>query len=59
VPITVNVARSAEEAERQARGEDLTVREAFEPAAETEDQETEGVPIVDAEGGGVEAGAER
>ena len=28
VTITVNVARSADEAERQARGEDLTVREA-------------------------------
>ncbi len=27
VPITVNVARSPDEAERQARGEDLTVRE--------------------------------
>ena len=59
VPITVNVARSAEEAERQARGEDLTIREAFGPAAETEDQETEGVTVGDVEGGGIEAGAER
>src|SRR5688500_16272452 len=59
VPITVNVARSAEEAERQARGEDLTVREACAPAAETEDQETEGATVADVEGGGIEAGAER
>lgn len=28
--VTINVARSADEAERQARGEDLTVRETFE-----------------------------
>lgn len=37
ITITANVARSADEAERQARGEDLTVREgpqAFEPEAE-------------------------
>jgi large subunit ribosomal protein L9 len=33
--VTVNVARSADEAERQARGEDLTVRET--PAEETEE----------------------
>jgi large subunit ribosomal protein L9 len=56
VPITINVARSAEEAERQARGEDLTVREAF---AETEIQETEGVAVADVEDGGGEAEAER
>jgi len=36
VPITVNVARSADEAERQARGEDLTTREVFAPAEESE-----------------------
>ena len=59
VPITVNVARSAEEAERQARGEDLTVPEAFAAAAETEDQEAEGVTVADVEGGNIEAGAER
>lgn len=29
VPISINVARSADEAERQAKGEDLTRREAF------------------------------
>lgn len=29
VSVTINVARSAEEAERQARGEDVTAREAF------------------------------
>jgi large subunit ribosomal protein L9 len=34
VPITINVARSADEAERQARGEDLTQREAFEEPEE-------------------------
>jgi large subunit ribosomal protein L9 len=56
VPITINVARSAEEAERQARGEDLTVREVF---AETENQETEGVTVAEVEDGGSEAGAER
>ena len=27
VPITINVARSADEAERQARGEEVTTRE--------------------------------
>ena len=41
VPITVNVARSADEAERQARGEDLTTPEAFGAAAETEAPEAE------------------
>jgi large subunit ribosomal protein L9 len=35
VPITVNVARSSDEAERQARGEDLTRPEALIEAAET------------------------
>jgi large subunit ribosomal protein L9 len=39
VPITVNVARSSEEAERQARGEDLTRPEALQPAEETEAEE--------------------
>jgi large subunit ribosomal protein L9 len=34
VPITINVARSADEAERQARGEDLTTREALRGADE-------------------------
>jgi large subunit ribosomal protein L9 len=42
VPVTVNVARSADEAERQSRGEDLTTREFFqreEEEAEGEDDE--------------------
>jgi large subunit ribosomal protein L9 len=39
VPITINVARSADEAERQARGEDLTRPE----AAQLEEAETEEV----------------
>jgi large subunit ribosomal protein L9 len=53
VPITVNVARSADEAERQARGEDLTRpeavlaaeegKEAAEPAAEAAEG-SEGAP---------------
>jgi large subunit ribosomal protein L9 len=41
VPITINVARSADEAERQARGEDLTQREVFEEPAEEEVAEAE------------------
>ena len=36
VPITLNVARSKDEAERQARGEDLTQRETFEEEIEEE-----------------------
>jgi large subunit ribosomal protein L9 len=36
VPITLNVARSTDEAERQARGEDLTQRETFEEEIEEE-----------------------
>ncbi len=42
VPITINVARSGDEAERQARGEDLTRADAlFEPEAEAPEEETE------------------
>jgi large subunit ribosomal protein L9 len=41
VPISINVARSADEAERQARGEDLTTREAFAEAPEPEEEEEE------------------
>jgi large subunit ribosomal protein L9 len=37
VPITINVARSADEAERQTRGEDLTRRNAFDDEDETEE----------------------
>jgi large subunit ribosomal protein L9 len=45
VPITINVARSADEAERQARGEDLTQREAFvEPEEPEEAPEAEAPP---------------
>ncbi len=42
--VTINVARSADEAERQARGEDLTVRETFElePLEDEEALEAEG-----------------
>ena len=36
VPISINVARSADEAERQARGEDLTAPGAFQEADEQE-----------------------
>ncbi len=39
VPITVNVARSADEAERQARGEDVTVLREEAPEIETFDPE--------------------
>jgi large subunit ribosomal protein L9 len=45
VPITINVARSSDEAERQARGEDLTRPEALieaEPAAERAEPDAEG-----------------
>jgi large subunit ribosomal protein L9 len=41
VPITVNIARSQDEAERQARGEDLTRRDAMFEAEEEEEAETE------------------
>jgi large subunit ribosomal protein L9 len=51
VPITINVARSADEAERQARGEDLTTREAL-----LEAEETGEAPA--AEGGEAEAAEE-
>lgn len=41
--VTVNVARSADEAERQARGEDLTVRDVFElEPIEDEEEAVEG-----------------
>jgi large subunit ribosomal protein L9 len=42
VPVTVNVARSADEAERQAKGEDLSARGAFQDADDDE-------PAVDAD----------
>jgi len=48
VPITINVARSEDEAERQARGEDLTTPEAFAPAEEAEEGEAE-APAAEAE----------
>jgi large subunit ribosomal protein L9 len=41
VPIAINVARSADEAERQARGEDLTRRAAFAEPVEAEDAEAD------------------
>ena len=37
VPVTVNVARSADEAERQAQGEDLSSRDAFDVPDDAED----------------------
>jgi large subunit ribosomal protein L9 len=59
-PITINVARSADEAERQARGEDLTTREAFEAPEEMEEEGApEGVTPSEAEGGNIEAGDQR
>jgi large subunit ribosomal protein L9 len=56
-PITINVARSADEAERQARGEDLTRREAVEEAEEPE--EAEGATAGDFERGNVQAEDQR
>jgi large subunit ribosomal protein L9 len=44
--VTVNVARSEDEATRQARGEDLTVR-AEEPDLEVEDEESAETPAED------------
>ena len=60
VPITMNVARSADEAERQAKGEDLSGRSAFdrddeEPAAQPDVFEEGAAPVAEeesAEGGG-------
>lgn len=51
VPITINVARSADEAERQARGEDLTTREIFAEPAEAEE-------VIEAEAAMIESVAE-
>jgi large subunit ribosomal protein L9 len=48
VPITINVARSADEAERQARGEDLTRPDATLEAAESEAEEEAPAPAEDA-----------
>lgn len=55
VSVTVNIARSADEAERQARGEDLTSREhdTFEFEEDEDEEGTEGE-----EGEGEEAAAE-
>lgn len=54
--MTLNVARSADEAERQARGEDLSAREqdTFE-FEEDEDEEAEGEEAAEAEAGEEEA----
>lgn len=62
VPITINVARSADEAERQARGEDLSSRDAFfepEEAEEDAPPESEGATAAEAAGENTEVGAER
>jgi large subunit ribosomal protein L9 len=53
VPITINVARSTDEAERQARGEDLTRPDALVEAEEPE----AGTPEADAEDAAAEAEA--
>ncbi len=58
VPVTVNVARSADEAERQGRGEDLTRRDMFEEPEE-EPVEPAGATAADAEGGNIQAADER
>ena len=57
VPISINVARSSDEAERQARGEDLTTRGAFEEPEEEEAEapETEEAPEPEAADEGDEA----
>ena len=62
VPITINVARSADEAARQARGEDLTSRDRFEEPDEAEEQqplEPEGMTLADADAENIQAGDER
>ena len=60
VPITINVARSADEAERQARGEDLTTRDAFfEPEGAPESDDGAGTTLDNAADVNIEAGAER
>ena len=57
VPITINVARSTDEAERQARGEDLSSRDAFFEPDETE-VETAAEDAESTSGETAEAGAE-
>ena len=62
VPITINVARSADEAERQARGEDLTSRDRFEELEEAEEQEpleSAGTTLANRDEENFQAGAER
>lgn len=56
VPITINVARSADEAERQTRGEDLTRRNAFDDEDDTEEPADAGFAArAEFEGGAGEA----
>jgi len=60
VPITINVARSADEAERQASGEDLTGRSFFREEAEAEEpEEPEGAAMDDMAGAAAEPEEER
>ena len=60
VPITINVARSADEAERQASGEDLTGRSFFREEAEAEEpEEPEGAAMDDIAGAAAEPEEER
>ena len=59
VPITINVARSADEAERQARGEDLSTRDAFVEPREEDEEAEEGTTLADADETNIEAESER
>jgi large subunit ribosomal protein L9 len=59
VPVTVNVARSADEADRQAKGEDLTRRNAFDEPEADDELEPAGVTFAEADDTDIEAGAER
>lgn len=59
VPVTVNVARSADEADRQAKGEDLTRRNAFDEPEADDELEPAGVTFADGDDTDIEAGAER
>ena len=56
VPITINVARSADEAERQSRGEDLTRRNAFDEEEIEEGEPSEPAAPLAEEAGSTEEG---
>lgn len=59
VPVTINVARSADEATRQARGEDLTTRAAFEEPEEEEAPEPDAAMFEEAAAPAAETDEER